>query len=99
MLMLSMLLSRLSRESARPFRIGAVTYIGQQTMEIYLLHKPFLQQIMMPALTELLPAECPFLAIAFLASCIALLFSVLMCLLIGKFVPQLLGRFPRNEWA
>ncbi len=98
-LTLSMLLSRLSRESARPFRIGAVTYIGQQTMGIYLLHKPFLQQILLPTLTEFLPAECPFLAIAFLASCVALLFSVFMCFLIGKFVPQLLGRFPRNEWA
>lgn len=98
-LTLSMLLSRISRESARPFRIDAVTYIGQQTMGIYLLHKPFLQQIIIPVLTKLLPAECPFLAIAILASCIALLFSIVMCFVIGKFIPQLLGRFPRNEWT
>lgn len=98
-LALSMLLSRLSRESARPFRIDAVTYIGQQTMGIYLLHKPFLQQVMMPVLTGCLPAKWPFLAIAFLGSCGALLFSVAMCFVIRKFVPQLLGRFPRNEWG
>lgn len=98
-LALSMLLSRLSRESVRPFRIDAVTYIGQQTMGIYLLHKPFLQQTMVPVLSKLLPAGCPFLAIAFLASCGALLFSIAMCYTIGKFVPQLLGRFPRDEWA
>lgn len=97
-LALSMLLSRLSRESARPFRIDAVTYIGQQTMGIYLLHKPFLQQIIIPVLTKLLPAEIPFLATAFLASCLALAFSAVMCFIIGKFVPQLLGRFPHNEW-
>lgn len=97
-LTLSMLLSRLSRESARPFHIDAVTYVGQQTMGIYLLHKPFLQQIIVPALTGLLPDGCPFLAAAFLASCLALLFSVCMCFVIEKFVPQLLGRFPRNEW-
>ena len=98
-LALSMLLSRLSRESARPFRIDAVTYIGQQTMGIYLLHKPFLQQILIPSLTNLMPAGCPFFATAFLASCLALAFSAVMCFVIGKFVPQLLGRFPRNEWA
>lgn len=98
-LTLSMLLSRLSRESAHPFRVDAVTYIGQQTMGIYLLHKPFLQQIIVPVFSELLPAGCPFLATALLASCGALLFSIAMCFVIGKFVPQLLGRFPRNEWA
>lgn len=98
-LTLSMLLSRFSRESVRPFRIDAVTYIGQETMGIYLLHKPFLQQTMMPVLTGLIPAQCPFLVIAFLASCGALLFSIGMCFVIGRFLPQLLGRFPRNEWA
>lgn len=98
-LALSMLLSRLSRESARPFRVNAVTYIGQQTMGIYLLHKPFLQQTMMPALSELLPEGCPFLAAACIGAGGTLLFSIVMCFVIGKFVPQLLGRFPRNEWA
>lgn len=98
-LTLSMILARLSRESAHPFRIDAVTYIGQQTMGIYLLHKPFLQQIILPALSELFPEKCPFLVIALIGSFLALLFSVAMCYIIGKFVPQLLGRFPRNEWA
>lgn len=98
-LTLSMLLSRLSRESAHPFRIDAVTYIGRQTMGIYLLHKPFLQQIIIPALTKLFTAECPFFVIAVLASCLALIFSVVMCFVIGKFIPQLLGQFPRNEWT
>jgi len=98
-LAVSMLLSRLSRESARPFRIGAVTYIGQQTMGIYLLHKPFLQQIILPVLSGIFPGEFPFLAAAFIGSILAMLFSIVMCYVIGKFIPQLLGRFPRNEWA
>lgn len=98
-LTISMLLSRLSRESVRPFRIDAITYIGQQTMGIYLLHKPFLQQIIIPELSELFPTGCPFLAVAVIGSLLALLFSVVMCFVIGKFVPQLLGRFPHNEWA
>lgn len=98
-LTLSMLLSRVSRESVRPFRIDAVTYIGQQTMGIYLLHKPFLQQIIIPALTKLLPEECPFLVTSIIGSFIALLFCIVMCFVIGKFIPQLLGRFPRNEWT
>lgn len=98
-LTLSMLLSRLSRESARPFKIGAITYIGQQTMGIYLLHKPFLQQVILPALSGIFPGDFPFLVIALIGSALAMLYSIGMCYVIGRFVPQLLGRFPRNEWA
>lgn len=98
-LSLSMLLSRISRESARPFRLDAVTYIGRQTMGIYLLHKPFLQQIIMPWLSGILPEECPQLVAALLGSIAALIFSIVMCVVIGRFIPQLLGKFPPNEWA
>lgn len=98
-LTVSMLLSRLSRESARPFKLGAVTYIGQQTMGIYLLHKPFLQQMVLPALSGIFPRNLPFLVIALMGSVLAMLFSIVMCYIIGKFIPQLLGRFPRDEWA
>jgi fucose 4-O-acetylase-like acetyltransferase len=98
-LTVSMLLSRLSRESARPFKIGAVTYIGRQTMGIYLLHKPFLQQIILPALSGSFPGNFPFFVIALIGSVLAMLFSIAMCYIVGKFIPQLLGRFPRNEWA
>lgn len=98
-LTVSMLISRLSRESAQPFKIDAVTCIGRQTMGIYLLHKPFLQQVILPALSGIFPGDFPFLAIALMGSILALLFSIAMCYIIGKFIPQLLGRFPRNEWA
>lgn len=98
-LTLSMLLSRLSRESVQPFRIGAVTYVGQQTMGIYLLHKPFLQQVIIPALSGIFPGDFPFLGIALIGSILGMVFSVVMCYVIGKFIPQLLGRFPRNEWT
>lgn len=98
-LTVSMLLFRLSRESARPFKLGAVTYIGQQTMGIYLLHKPFLQQMILPALSGIFHGNFPFLVIAFMGSVLAMLFSIVMCYIIGKFIPQLLGRFPRDEWA
>lgn len=97
-LTLSMLLSRLSRESARPFRLNVITYIGRQTMGIYLLHKPFLQQIIMPWLSGLFPKECPFLVTALVGSVLALIFGTAMCLVIGRFIPQLLGKFPPNEW-
>ncbi len=98
-LTLSMLISRLSRESVRPFRIDAVTYIGRQTMGIYLLHKPFLQQVIMPALSGIFPEDMPFFVTALIGSALAMLFAVAMCYIIGRFVPQLLGRFPRNEWT
>lgn len=98
-LSLSMLLSRLSRESAHPFSISAVTYTGRQTMGIYLLHKPFLQQVILPFLSKVMGSACPFLAVAVIGTCLALLFSIALCFVVEKFIPQLLGQFQQNEWA
>lgn len=68
-------------------------------MGIYLLHKPFLQQVIMPALSGIFPEDMPFFVTALIGSALAMLFAVAMCYIIGRFVPQLLGRFPRNEWT
>lgn len=90
---LSMLISRISRESAHPFGTGAVTYIGQHTMGIYLLHKAFLQQVAMPLLLSVCSDQSMFLAMAIIGTCITLVVSILLCMVIEKFIPQLLGQF------
>lgn len=98
-LVLSMLICRASRESLFPFHTSVFTSVGVRTMGIYLLHKPFLQQILIPGLSKIFGASCPFLLTAFLASVLALLFSLALCCIIEKFIPQLLGQFPPNEWS
>lgn len=93
---LSMIVIRIAREGIHPFGIEPVTYLGMHTMGIFLLHKNLLQQLIMPWLTGLLP-KAPLLPVALLGSVITLIICTLLCALIEKFIPQLLGQFPRYE--
>ncbi|MBQ9197519.1 MAG: acyltransferase family protein [Clostridia bacterium] len=94
-LALSMLLQRLAREGARPFSTAAVSYIGQHTLGIFLLHKNMLQMLILPWLRGWIAG--PELLTAFLGSCIALAGSILLCAVIERYVPQLLGQFPKYQ--
>ena len=91
----SMLFIRIAREGTRPFSFNVVTYIGMHTMGIFLLHKNLLQQLILPLLFRFLP-DMGFFTL-FLGSCIALCVSTLMCIVIEKYIPQLLGQFPKYE--
>ena len=94
-LSLSMLLLRLAREGARPFSTAAVSYIGQHTLGIFLLHKNMLQMLILPWIRGWIAG--PELLTAFLGSCAALACSMLLCALIERYVPQLLGQFPKYQ--
>ena len=94
-LSLSMLLLRLAREGARPFSTAAVSYIGQHTLGIFLLHKNMLQMLILPWISSRISG--PALLTAFLGSCAALACSILLCAVIERYVPQLLGQFPRYQ--
>ncbi|MBR3313208.1 MAG: hypothetical protein IKG18_03625 [Atopobiaceae bacterium] len=37
-----------AHEGFRPFRLTSVSFIGMHTMGIFLLHKPMLQEVIMP---------------------------------------------------
>lgn len=95
MLSLSMLLLRLAREGTRPFSTAAVSYIGQHTLGIFLLHKNMLQMLILPLIRGWLAG--PELLTAFLGSCAALVCSMLLCAVIERYVPQLLGQFPKYQ--
>ena len=88
-----MLLFRISRESARPFSTAAITFVGQHTLGIFLLHKNFQLDLVIPWIHTWL--EGPQLLVACIATLLSFLFSLLLCAVIEKFVPQLLGQFPR----
>lgn len=90
---ISMLLFRISREGARPFSTASITYVGQHTLGIFLLHKNFQLDLVIPWIHTWL--EEPQLLVACIATCISFIFALLLCAVIEKFVPQLLGQFPR----
>jgi len=90
-LVASMLLIRLAHEGEEPFSLKAVSYIGMHTMGIFLLHKPFLQEVLMPIFSKI---PGPALIGATLASAVALVVSMMLCHVIEIYVPQLLGQFP-----
>lgn len=93
-LSLSWIIFRLSRESAVKFSTKIITSIGTHTMGIYILHKPFLQEVLVPLVSNVLNG-CAFELIAFVASILALIYSMILCMIIEKFIPQLLGQFPK----
>jgi surface polysaccharide O-acyltransferase-like enzyme len=88
----SMLLIRLAREGSHPFSLGAVTFIGMHTMGIFLLHKPLLQEVLMPLFSSLIHG--PELLVVIIVSVCALALSMLLCVVIERYIPELLGQFP-----
>ena len=89
----SILLFRISREGAWPFSTAAITYVGQHTLGVFLLHKNFQLDLVIPWIHTWLAG--PQLLVACIATCISFAASLLMCAVIEKYVPQLLGQFPR----
>ena len=89
----SILLFRISREGAWPFSTAAITYVGQHTLGVFLLHKNFQLDLVIPWIHTWLAG--PQLLVACIATCISFAASLLMCAMIEKYVPQLLGQFPR----
>lgn len=87
----SMILIRIAHEGPAPFSLKAVNFIGLRTMGIFLLHKPFLQEVLMPIFSQI---PGPALIGAILASIVALAVSLLFCVIIELYVPQALGQFP-----
>ena len=92
---LSMLFIRIAREGVRPFSYKTITYIGTHTMGIFLLHKNMLQDLILPLLSKIIP-DIEYLKVL-LGSFIALIIAVLLCTIIERYIPQLLGQFPKYE--
>ncbi len=96
-LLISMIIARFAHESPHPFSLNFMTYyIGQHTLGIFLLHKNFLWEVAMP-FTKNFMAGYPEFSQAFIGAVISFIFAAVMCLIIERFVPQLLGQFPRYE--
>ena len=99
-LVVSMILTQVAHDSPSTLRLDAVTwYIGRRTLGIFLLHKNFLLEVVMPFVRGVVPESWPVVVPALIGACIAMVFAVVMCLVIDRYVPQLLGKFPKYEHA
>jgi len=95
-LVLSMILKRAANEWLTGLTIRPLVYLGQHTMGVFLLHKPILQNILLPALGSL---GIPDLLIRLLATFAALLASMPLCRLIEYYIPELIGIFSKDVIA
>lgn len=77
-------------EKARAFMLWA----GENTIGIYFLHKPFLQEVIAPALLSAAGAEQMTAGLGFAGAVLAFAFSVVGCWVINRYVPSLFGKFP-----
>ncbi len=89
----SMLLFRISREGTWPFSTTWITYVGQHTLGIFLLHKNLQLDLIIPWIHTWLAG--PQLLVACIATCMSFASALLLCAIIERYVPQMLGQFPR----
>lgn len=92
-MLFSMLLIRIAREGWHPFSVSAITFIGQNTLGIFLLHKNLLQGLIAPWVQTFIQGS----AAIIISGIIALIVSMSLCIPIKYYIPQLLGQFPRYE--
>lgn len=93
-MLFSMLLIRIAREGWHPFSVKVITFIGQNTLGIFLLHKPMLQGLILPLVQTFIHGNAASIIIAGILTLIA---SMALCIPIKYYIPQMLGQFPRYE--
>lgn len=91
-LSLSWLVCRISKESKLCMVPNVIRFVGSHTMGIFLLHKPFLWEVVVPSVQTQL-SGCYMELVAIVSTVIAMIYSILMCLVINKYLPQLFGKF------
>ena len=94
-MVLSMLLKRMADEWIPSMDLKQMIYLGQHTMGVFILHKPMLQNIFVPAFGKLLSGG-PDILIRVLATVAALLVSIVLCRLIEHCIPELVGIFSKD---
>ena len=95
-LALSMILKRMANEWLSGMNLQPLNYLGQHTMGVFLLHKPMLQNIFIPAFGQLLPGG-PDILVRLLATTAAILVSMWLCKLIEYYIPELVGIFSKDK--
>lgn len=94
-MVLSIILKRLADEWLPDLTLKPLTYLGQHTMGIFLLHKPMLQILFIPAFARLFPGA-PDILIRLPAALVAIFVSLWLCMLIEYYIPELVGIFSKD---
>lgn len=93
---LSIILYQCSGWESRLFNKDILLFIGQNTIGIYLLHKNFMQEVVMALFSKYGWTE-PQVLVAFVSATITLLVVCVVVKIINRYVPQLMGRFPSDK--
>ena len=94
-LMLAIILYRTSVWHNPVLNKRTLLFIGQNTIGIYLLHKNFLQEVVIGSFSSMGWTE-PQALVAFVSAIITLTFAYFGVKVINRYIPQLIGRFPQN---
>ena len=97
-LALSMILKRMANEWIHGMSIQPMIYLGQHTMGVFLLHKPMLQSVFMPAFGKLFGGG-PDMVIRLLSVIASILVSLWLSQLISYYIPELVGIFSKDRIA
>ena len=95
-LVIAMILKRMANEWLSWMNLAPFIYLGQHTMGVFLLHKPMLQHIFVPAFGQLLPGG-PDMLVRLLATFASIFVSLWLCKLIEYYIPELVGIFSKDK--
>ena len=94
LIILSIIMYRTSAWHSPVFNKNIFLFIGQNTIGIYLLHKNFMQEVVMGSFSSWGWTE-PQVLVAFVSALITLIVACIGVKIINHYIPQLIGRFPQ----
>lgn len=97
-LALSMIIRQLSEYIHNDKFVRGLVYIGQYTMGIFILHKPFLQEIVLPYMTSWFGSVMSTTLIRFISAVISMAATLPVCNVIMHYVPELIGIFSKDKY-
>lgn len=96
-LTLAMILRQLVEEKSNDKVVRTLIYLGQYTIGIFILHKPFLQQVVIPVMTSLTGDVLSVQTLRFISAAIAMTATLPVCNIIMYYVPELIGIFTKDK--
>lgn len=96
-LTLSMIFRQLTEYTDNPVVVRSIIYIGQYTLGIFILHKPFLQEVVLPYMTSWFACILSTQLIRFISAIIAMAATLPICNIIMHYVPELIGIFSEDK--
>ena len=95
-LILAMIVKRMADEWLPIFSVTHMLYMGQHTMGIFLIHKPMLQNIWLPAFQKIFTGGADIVA-RLLATIVSILISLFLSQIVEYYIPELIGIFSKDK--